>query len=375
MNPSQITKELINQSCGKIINYNNIPKSKKLLPSHLLSKIINCQGLSKMIQNDFHLKIPIIMRKFSIPIKPKLKIISVGNKIDNKIYIDNKIKACKLIGIDYEHKTFSDGTKLGTIEQEIKSSNNDKSVSGVILQLPLTEELTPYSTELLNQISLEKDVDGLNEDKLNNFVSYNQEEFDNCLFNPTALGVMSLIRLCLFFENDVESFRQNHWKYYSLHETLVDFQGKNVCILGHGKTAGLPISLLIQRGKGNIRVCDINTPKEVFEESLSMADIVISAVGKINLVKKENIKNDCSVIDVGINLIPNQTKRRICGDVDFFECIEKVKYISSVPGGVGKMTVIMLIRNVIKSWLIQNNIDGENADMLFVKDDTYMYNY
>ena len=106
-----------------------------------------------------------------------------------------------------------------------------------------------------------------------------------------------------------------------------------------------------------------------------MADIVISAVGKINLVKKENIKNDCSVIDVGINLIPNQTKRRICGDVDFFECIEKVKYISSVPGGVGKMTVIMLIRNVIKSWLIQNKIDGENADMLFVKDDTYMYNY
>ena len=146
-------------------------------------------------------------------IKPKLKIISVGNKIDNKIYIDNKIKACKLIGIDYEHKTFSDGTKLGTIEQEIKSSNNDKSVSGVILQLPLTEELTPYSTELLNQISLEKDVDGLNHHTAYNYVKFTQSELDEILFSPTALGVMELINLCNH-DNNIDSFKENHWFHF-----------------------------------------------------------------------------------------------------------------------------------------------------------------
>ena len=175
---------------------------------------------------------------------------------------------------------------------------------------------------------------------------------------------MTLIRLCLFNNNNVHSFRQNHWKFFSFPE--INLQGKNICVLGHGKTSGLPISLLMEKAKGNLRVCDINTPRELFEESLRMSDIIISAVGEINLVQKKHLKKDCLVLDVGINLIPNQIKRKICGDVDFLDCIDQVKYINKVPGGVGKMTVIFLLRNVIKAWLNQNNINGEHADFFIV---------
>ena len=141
-----------------------------------------------MIENDFLKKIPIIMQKFNVENKPKLKIISVADNFDNKIYIENKIKACKLIGIEYEHISFSDLCSFETIKKEIELSNKDKKVSGVILQLPLSEKLNPFSTELLNQISLEKDVDGLNENTLNNVIKYNQKELYEILFSPTALG-------------------------------------------------------------------------------------------------------------------------------------------------------------------------------------------
>lgn len=364
MNAIYHTKGLLNQSCGKIIN-NSGPRSIKLLPGNLKSKIIDTKGLSEMMKNDFKKKIPIIMQNFNIEHRPKIKIISVGDKIDNKIYIDNKIKACSFIGIDYEHKSFSNKAKYEEISEEISFINKDKRVNGVILQLPLSKELDHFSTDLLNQISIEKNIDGLNQEILHNFIHYNQVDLDKILFSPTALGVIQLIRLSLLYENNVEVFREKHWKYYSLNEKPIDLDGKNICLLGRGKTAGLPISLLMEKGRGNLSICDINTPKEIFEESLRKADIVISAVGKINLVKNENLKKDCLVIDVGINLIPKINKRRICGDVDFFNCIEKVKYISTVPGGVGKMTVIMLMRNVIKAWLNQNKIYGDNADLLY----------
>lgn len=367
-------KSIINPSSEKILKKPNSSK-KDLIPIEYKKKIIDCSGLSKMLTNDFEKKIPLIMENFQIKNKPKLKMISVGDKIDNKIYIDNKIKACEKIGIDYEHKMFSGETKIEKIYSEILQSNNDNSVSGIILQLPLTDELNPYSDDLLNQISLEKDVDGLNENTLKNFINYKQGELDKIIFSPTALGVMEMVRMCLSHENDVISFRQNHWRYYSFNEKPFDLTGKNVCLLGIGKTAGLPISLLMKKCEGNLKVCDVNTPKEIFEENLRNSDIVISAVGKINLVKKELLKEGCIVIDVGINLIPHQEKRRICGDVDFFECIEKVKYISTVPGGVGKMTVIMLLRNVIKAWLYQNEINGEHIDLIFSKDSNVHFTF
>jgi methylenetetrahydrofolate dehydrogenase (NADP+)/methenyltetrahydrofolate cyclohydrolase len=361
----------MNNNCINNININNINNNNtiKNLSKNLKDKIIDCDGLSKMMENDFKKKIPLLMKKFNIENKPKLKIISVAENFDNKIYIENKIKACKLLGIDYEHKSFSENIKIDTIKKEIDLSNMDNKISGVILQLPLSEELNSYGTELLNQVSIEKDVDGLNENTLKNIIKFNQKELDEILFSPTALGVMTIIKLCLFNENNVETFRQNqnHWKFFSLNEKILNLQGKNICVLGQGKTSGLPISLLMKRTNGNLKICDSKTSKEIFEENLRISDIVISAVGKINLVQRENLKENCLVIDVGINLIPNQTKRKICGDVDFFDCIEKVKYISKVPGGAGKITVIMLLRNVIKAWLNQNNINGKDADSLIVE--------
>ena len=143
-----IYKGITNKSCA-FININNSVISQQI-STNLQNKIIDCNGLSKMIENDFLKKIPIIMQKFNIENKPKLKIISVADNFDNKIYIENKIKACKLIGIEYEHISFSDLCSFETIKKEIELSNKDKKVSGVILQLPLSEKLNPFSTELLN---------------------------------------------------------------------------------------------------------------------------------------------------------------------------------------------------------------------------------
>ena len=249
----------------------------------------------------------------------KLAVIMVGDDKASQIYVKNKSKACQEIGIKFEEYFLGNDIKQEELIELIQKLNLDKSINGILLQSPIPKSLD--INEAFRIILPEKDVDGFNPINVGK-LCLNQETFVSC----TPYGIMKM-----FEEYDI------------------DLTGKNVTILGRSNIVGKPLIQCCLNKNATVTVCHSKTKD--LKEHTKNADIVISAIGKAKFVTADMIKDEAVVIDVGINRNENG---KIVGDVDFENVSSKASYITPVPGGVGPMTIAMLMNNVIKATKLQN---------------------
>ena len=249
----------------------------------------------------------------------KLAVIMVGDDKASQIYVKNKSKACQEIGIKFEEYFLGNDIKQEELIELIQKLNLDKSINGILLQSPIPKLLD--INEAFRTILPEKDVDGFNPINVGK-LCLNQETFVSC----TPYGIMKM-----FEEYDI------------------DLTGKNVTILGRSNIVGKPLIQCCLNKNATVTVCHSKTKD--LKEHTKNADIVISAIGKAKFVTADMIKDGTVVIDVGINRNENG---KIVGDVDFENVSSKASYITPVPGGVGPMTIAMLMNNVIKATKLQN---------------------
>lgn len=274
----------------------------------MMNKIIDGKLVSKLLKDELKEKIS------NLSVKPKLVVISVGNDEASKVYVGQKEKASNYVGMDYLHIHYDDISEDDLINK-IKELNNDDSVSGMIVQLPLPRGLN--ANRIINNIDPNKDVDGLT--YLNQGKLLNKEE---CLVSCTPNGVMELL------------------KYYK-----VDLEGKNVVIIGRSNLVGKPLFNLMINANATVTLCHSKT-KDIASIT-KRADILVVAIGSPNFVNKDMIKKGCIIVDVGINRVND----KLIGDVDYNSCFDKCKLITPVPGGVGPMTVTMLLYNTYNAFI------------------------
>lgn len=273
-----------------------------------MAKIIDGKKLSEQILNTLKSEVTILRKQ---KITPKLAIIFVGDHQPSKTYIKRKKEAADLIGIECELHTYPATTSKEKIISEIKKIQQDKKLSGLIVQLPLPEPL--FTTEVLNTINPDFDVDCLTDTQLGKLVMKT-----NTAVPPTPGAVCDIL----------ESIK-------------VDVKGKNVVIVGAGSLVGKPLSIILSNNEATVTLCNKFTKN--LKSITKKADIVVSAVGKKGLITKSHIKKGCIVIDTGICFVD----KKMYGDVDFARVAKKASFITPVPGGVGPVTVALLLKNTV----------------------------
>ena len=247
-------------------------------------------------------------------INPKLAVIMVGNDKASQVYVRNKSKACEEIGIIFEEYLLDENIKQEELINLIERLNQDDSVNGILLQSPIPNNLD--INEAFQKISPNKDVDGFNPLNVGK-LALNQDTFVSC----TPYGIMKMF----------EAYN-------------VDLTGKNVTIIGRSNIVGKPLIQCCLNKNATVTVCHSKTKN--LKEHTQNADILIVAIGKAKFVTEDMVKDGAVVIDVGINRDENG---KLTGDVDFENVEKKASYITPVPGGVGPMTIAMLMNNVIKA--------------------------
>lgn len=252
-------------------------------------------------------------------IHSKLAVIMVGDNPASKVYVRNKSKACNEIGIDYEEYLLSDDTTQEELISIIQKLNQDETVNGILLQSPIPNHLN--INQAFKAISYRKDVDGFTPSSVGK-LAIGEDTFISC----TPYGVMKM------FE-----------------EYNIDLTGKNLVILGRSNIVGKPLLQCCLNKNATVTICHSKTTN--LNEYTKNADVLISAIGKAKFVTKDMVKDGAVVIDVGINRDENG---KIVGDVDFENVEPIASYITPVPGGVGPMTIAMLMNNVIKATKEQN---------------------
>mgnify|MGYP003290700281 CR=1 FL=1 len=276
-----------------------------------MSILIDGKELAKKIRANLKIECEELKNK---GISSKLAVIMVGNDPASKVYVKNKSKACEDVGIEYEEYLLGEDISQKELIDLIEKLNNDKTVNGILLQSPIPSNLD--INEAFRTISPEKDVDGFNPVNVGKLV-LNQYTFVSC----TPYGIMKM------FE-----------------EYNIDLTGKNLVILGRSNIVGKPLIHCCLNKNATVTVCHSKTQN--IKEITKNADILISAIGKAHFVTADMVKENAVVIDVGINRTEDG---KITGDVDFENVKEKASYITPVPGGVGPMTIAMLMNNVIKA--------------------------
>lgn len=285
-----------------------------------MATIIEGKKLAKKIRGSLKIECEELKKQ---GIHPKLAVIMVGNNPASKVYVKSKSKACDEIGIDYEEHLLDENITQQELNDLIKELNVTEEVNGILLQSPLPEHLD--INQAFKAISYRKDVDGFTPSSVGKLVM-GGDTFISC----TPYGVMKM------FE-----------------EYNIDLTGKNVVIIGRSNIVGKPLSQCCLAKNATVTICHSRTKD--LKEHTRRADILIAAIGKANFVTKDMVKEGAVVIDVGIN---RNEEGKLVGDVDF-EKVEKVaSYITPVPGGVGPMTIAMLMNNVIKAAKEQSNEDS-----------------
>lgn len=274
--------------------------------------IISGVEVSTKLKTELIQKVELLKKK---GIDPCLATILVGDDQPSAIYIRNKHKACSELGI----KT-KDNTMPSSIEEEkliglINSLNNDPSVHGILLQLPLPSHIDQF--EVINKIKPTKDVDGLTYQNAGLLLNKKSS-----LIPCTPLGVMELF---------------NYYK--------IELKGKDIVIINRSILVGKPLFFLLLEKDATVTICHSKTRD--LEEKLRRADIIITAVGnrKLFTLKREHVKENVVIIDIGIS----RENGKIIGDTDFERVAPKASWITPVPGGVGPMTITMLLNNTIKA--------------------------
>ena len=257
----------------------------------------------------------------AINIVPKLAVILVGNDPASKVYVRNKSKACQEVGIEYEEILLDENTTMDKLLSIIKKLNDRKDINGILLQSPIPKGLNIQ--EAFNLIDYRKDVDGFNPINIGKLLTG-----QDCFISGTPFGIMKM------FE-----------------EYNIDLTGKNAVVIGRSNIVGKPMAQCLLNKNATVTICHSKTKN--IGKITKNADIIVSAVGKINMVTKEMVKPGAVVIDVGMN---RNEEGKLVGDVDFENVSKVSSYITPVPGGVGPMTIAMLLNNVVKATKLQNNI-------------------
>lgn len=273
--------------------------------------IIDGKNLAKKIRQELKEECDELKKN---SINPKLAVIMVGDDPASKVYVRNKSRACEDVGIDYEEYILKDETTQEELIELIKKLNNDKKINGILLQSPIPKHLN--INEAFKAITYMKDVDG---------------------FTPSSVG-----KLCIGEDTFISCTPYGVMKMFE--EYNIDLTGKDVVILGRSNIVGKPLIQCCLQKNATVTVCHSRTKN--LEEHTKRADVVISAIGQSKFVKENMVKDGAVIIDVGIN---RGEDGKLTGDVDFENVEKKASYITPVPGGVGPMTIAMLMNNVIKA--------------------------
>lgn len=276
-----------------------------------MAEIIDGKKLAKKIREELKIKCDELKQK---GIYPKLAVIMVGNNPASKVYVRNKSNACADVGVEYVEYLLEENIEQEELIELIKKLNEDKTINGILLQSPIPMHLD--INEAFKTITYIKDVDG---------------------FSPASVG-----KLCIGEDTFISCTPYGVMK--MLEEYNIDLNGKHVVILGRSNIVGKPLIQCCLQKNATVTICHSKTQK--LEEITKQADVLISAIGQPEFVKTDMIKDKAVVIDIGIN---RNKDGKLVGDVDFENVKEKASYITPVPGGVGPMTIAMLMNNVIKA--------------------------
>ena len=278
-----------------------------------MAKIIDGKAIATALQEKLKEQASYFAMRFGR--KPKLSVIMVGDDPASAVYVRNKIRACEFVGISSESFHLPVSTEQAYLEDLIKKLNADRSVDGILVQLPLPSQLD--AKRIIPLIDPKKDVDG--------FSAYNVGALAlgdrGGLYSCTPLGIIQLIL-----------------------STGIDLTGKHAVVVGRSNEVGKPVALMLLQHNATVTICHSKTVD--LGAVTRTADVLVVAVGKEKIITGDMVKEGAVVIDVGIN---RNAEGKLCGDVDFDSVSAKCGYITPVPGGVGPMTIAMLMTNTMKS--------------------------
>ncbi len=265
---------------------------------------------------------------------PTLAVIRIGDDPASGVYVNNKEKACAKVGINSLVHHLHEKVSYKEVDQLIDKLNSDDSVDGILLQLPLPQELN--AQRLISQISSSKDVDGLNEINVGKLI-----KCEPGLRSCTPAGIINLLN------------SQN-----------IKIEGKRVVVIGRSLLVGKPISSMMLNLNGTVTIAHSKTKN--LKDICLQADILVVAAGKPRFIDESFIKEGAVIIDVGIHRLKNSTNNitQLCGDVIMENVIPKASAYTPVPGGVGPMTVTMLLVNTITSWQKRCGLNSTLDDLL-----------
>ncbi len=254
-------------------------------------------------------------------ITPGLAVILVGEDPASRVYVNNKKKACELVGFNSEEFNLPETTSQDELLSLVEKLNNRSDINGILCQLPLPEGLDENA--VIEAISPLKDVDAFHKQNVGR-IMIGDYDFLPC----TPAGIMEM-----------------------LHAYNISVDGKKCVVIGRSNIVGKPMGMLLLHENGTVTICHSHTKN--LKEITSDADILVAAVGKPKFVTADMVKDGAVVIDVGMDRDENG---KLCGDVDFENVKDKCSYITPVPGGVGPMTVAVLMKNTLKAARLQNGL-------------------
>lgn len=283
-----------------------------------MATIISGKEVSQKVKGE--------VREKALALKAKgidvgLAVVIVGDNPASRVYVNSKKKACEEVGFNSYEYALPEETTQQELLDLVEELNNDEKVNGILVQLPLPKQIDENA--IINAISPDKDVDAFHPFNVGK-IMIGEYAFLPC----TPAGIMELID-----------------------STGVEIAGKSCVVIGRSNIVGKPMSMLLLHRSGTVTVCHSKTKN--LKEICQNADILVAAVGRPNFVTGDMVKEGAVVIDVGINRMEDG---KLCGDVNFAEAEKKASYITPVPGGVGPMTIAMLMKNTLTAAMIKNNI-------------------
>ena len=276
-----------------------------------MANLIDGKKISKEIKEELNAKVEQYKKEGK---ECSLAVIQVGNDPASSVYVGNKKKACEYIGIGSVSYELPEETTEQELLDLIAKINNDRKINGILCQLPLPKHID--EDKIINAISPEKDVDGFHPQSVGSLV-IGQPGFVSC----TPAGIIELLK-----------------------RSGIEISGKNCVVIGRSNIVGKPMSLLMLRENATVTICHSKTKD--LQAVCKQADILIVAIGKPQYIGAEYVKDGAVVIDVGIHRDENN---KLCGDVKFDEVEPVASYITPVPGGVGPMTIAMLMNNCVSA--------------------------
>lgn len=284
-----------------------------------MAKIIDGKEVSAQVKEQ--VKEEAAQLKAATGLQVGLAVVIVGNNPASRVYVNNKKKACEAVGFQSFEYALDEDTTQEELLELVEVLNENPQVNGILVQLPLPKQIDEKA--IINAISPDKDVDAFHPSNVGRIM------IGSYAFLPcTPAGVMELIA-----------------------STGVSVSGKNCVVIGRSNIVGKPMAMLLLHQNGTVTICHSRTQN--LKEICARADILVAAVGKANFVTVDMVKEGAVVIDVGMNRLDNG---KLCGDVDFAAVEPKAGYITPVPGGVGPMTIAMLMRNTLTAAKQQNGL-------------------